>query len=186
MIALLLYVLYLVLKKLLTVFNCFVKSMLYLGIEINWEPIMIFELVRCILNHLFRVSDYLIELFDPFGDNSKNRRRFYEKDTILNFSLSILWGVFTNLPSYQKFSIWFDFLIIHLRFITLCIFNYIFSFMNRDKNLSKYICEYLFELIVFVITSFYHKVNCFHNLLSIISIIFFSKINYFRLRYFAD
>lgn len=141
MIAFLFYMLYFVLKKLLPVFNCFVKSMFYLSIEINRKSVVIFELVRRILYHLFRISYYLIKLFNPFRDNSKNRGRLYKKNTILNLCLWILRGIFTNLPSNQKFSIWFDFLIIHLRLITLCVFNDIFSLVDRDKNFSKYIRE---------------------------------------------
>jgi hypothetical protein len=53
-------VLYLILEKLLPIFDCFVESMFDLGIEIDWKPIMIFELVGCILNHLLRIPYYLV------------------------------------------------------------------------------------------------------------------------------
>ena len=176
-----------------------VEAVLYLSVEINQGAVMVFELILSVFDVALRISDHFIELFNPFGDDSKNGWRFNKENPILNLKLSILGGILIDFPANNVFTVRLD-----LFSILLFLFGLIFqilivnfpkslfgqslhlSLLNRDKYFLKNIAESFLKGLKFLISPIDHVLNGFHDLLGIIFTFFLSKTDLFGTTNLSD
>ena len=159
-------------------FDSLMESIFDLTIQMNRNTIMIFELFICIFYLSFRFSNYLVQLFDPFCNNSQNRRRFDKENAVLYFWLCVFWSIFADFPSNQHFWIWFHLFKIDMIFMSLLSFFSWSSFLDGHKDLSKNVGHQIIEVIELFIRFINHVVDDSHDIGCIISIFFLLEGNH--------
>lgn len=174
-----LYKFYFFFELCLVLLDFFVKSILDLGIEMNGQPIMIFELFGCIFNFSLGFSNNFIEFFYPFCDDSQYWGGLNEEHWVIYFRVGIKRSILVDFAADEKFSVSLDFFKVHLVFISLFDFFLGRPLLNRHKDLSKYFWHHIVKIVVFLISLLNHVVYYSHYFRCIVSTALLSKRHHF-------
>lgn len=131
---------------------------------------MVFDLSWVVFSFFFGLYCEFPQLFKPFGDDSQHAWGFHEKDSILNFIITIFRSVFGDLSTDKIARVTHHFfsvlcILIQSWFSRGCIRRIRTSvpLLLRNKYVFEDICHYLLEMIILFFCFINHEVDCVHN-----------------------
>lgn len=142
---------------------------------------MVLKLILCILDQRLRISNDLIQLLHPLGDDSQNRGRFHEENAVLDLFVSVFGGVLVDLLTDSVFGV-----VPHLLSIGLIRRDWGAPLMEGAEDFLKDLTEEILEVRVFLVAAFNHVIDSLHDLLCIISALFPPENDLFGLTHLAD